>query len=162
MTDVHLNEDRVAFLTRRVSILAGSCDAEGLASVARAYGCRIGGDGYSVTVFLATAQSQAVLRDLRAGGRIAVVFTRPTTHETVQLKGPGARIAPLAPGDRECMRAYAASFGEEIGRIGFAAPFARAIMAGAEDEALAVHFVPDAAFEQTPGPAAGQPLRTAP
>ncbi|MBI5460922.1 MAG: hypothetical protein HY941_01910, partial [Gammaproteobacteria bacterium] len=103
-------------------------------------------------------QSQAVLRDLRAGGAIAVVFSRPTTHGTLQLKGVRARIAQLAEGDREAMRAYSQSFGEEIGVIGFHDPFNNTIMSGTEEDAVAVSFMPTAAFEQTPGPSAGQPL----
>lgn len=153
-----LDPARADFLTHHVSILAGSCSAGGVPSVVRAYGCRVAPDRRSVTVFLAVAQAAAVLEDLRAGRAIAVVFSRPTTHGTLQLKGTRAQIAPLAPGDRELMRAYGRSFGEEVGAVGFPEPFQRAIMAGTEEDAVAVSFTPTAAFEQTPGPAAGQPL----
>lgn len=153
-----LDEARAEFLTHHVSILVGSCSADCIPSVVRAYGCRVAPDRRSVTVFLAVTQSQAVLRDLRAGGAIAVVFSRPTTHGTLQLKGTRARIAPLAGDDREVMRAYGRSFGEEIGTIGFRDPFNSTIMSGTEEDAVAVSFTPTAAFEQTPGPSAGQPL----
>lgn len=155
---VLLDAARAAFLTHHVSILVGSCDARCEPTVVRAFGCRVAPDRRSVTVFLAVAHATAVLADLRAGGGIAAVFSRPTTHETVQLKGTGAHLDALAAGDRELMRDYARSFAEEIGVVGFDAGFRRAIMAGVEDEAVAVTFVPTAAFEQTPGPAAGQPL----
>jgi len=148
---VLLDAARAAFLTHHVSILVGSCDARCAPTVVRAFGCRVAPD-------LAVAHATAVLADLRAGGGIAAVFSRPTTHETVQLKGTGAHLDALAAGDRELMRDYARSFAEEIGVVGFDAGFRRAIMAGVEDEAVAVTFVPTAAFEQTPGPAAGQPL----
>jgi len=149
---------RADFLTGRVSILVGSCSAERLPSVVRAYGCRVAPDGDSVTVFLSVPQSERVLQDLQAGAGIAAVFSRPSTHETVQLKGERAHIAALVDGDRERMRAYGRSFSEEIAALGFQAPFNRLIMSGVEDEAVAVTFVPSAAFEQTPGPSAGQPL----
>ena len=162
MTDdtetVLLDATRADFLTHHVSILVGSCSADCVPSVVRAYGCRVAPDRRSITVFLSVAQSQQVLRDLRAGGGIAVVFSRPRTHETVQLKGARAQIVPLADGDRETMRAYGQSFSEEVGAVGFGAPFQHAIMFGVEDEAVAVSFAPTAAFEQTPGPSAGQPL----
>jgi hypothetical protein len=153
-----LDAARADFLTHHVSILVGSCSPDCLPSVARAYGCRVAPDRRSVTVFLSVAQAQQVLRDLRAGGGIAVVFSRPRTHETVQLKGARVQIAPLADGDREVMRAYGRSFSEEVGAVGFAGVFQSAIMSGVEDEAVAVSFTPTAAFEQTPGPSAGQPL----
>ena len=159
---VLLDETRADFLSHHVSILVGSCNADCLPSVVRAYGCRVAPDRCSVTVFLAIAQSEKVLRDLRAGGGIAVVFSRPTTHETLQLKGAGADIAPLADGDREAMRTYGRSFRDEVGAVGFQEPFGTAIMSGAEAEAVAVTFTPTAAFVQTPGPAAGQPLRPGP
>lgn len=157
-----LDAARADFITHHVSILVGSCDAQCEPSVVRAYGCRVAPDRGTVTVFLAVAHSQAVLDDLRAGRGIAVVFSRPTTHETLQLKGARAAIAPLADGDRERMRVYGLSFGEEVGSVGFSAVFQRAIMAGTEAEAVAVSFTPTAAFEQTPGPSAGQPLGAKP
>ena len=155
---VLLDEARAEFLTHHVSILVGSCSADCIPSVVRAYGCRVAPDRRSITVFLSVAQSTAVLKDLRAGGAIAAVFSRPTTHETLQVKGARARIVPLENGDREAMRTYGQSFQEEIGVIGFRDPFQRAIMAGTEEDAVAVTFTPTAAFEQTPGPSAGQPL----
>jgi hypothetical protein len=146
------------FLTHHVSILVGSCNAQGEPSVVRAYGCRVAPDRRSVTVFLAVAHSTAVLDDLRAGQGIAVVFSRPSTHETLQLKGTSAGIAPLAGTDRDTMRAYGRSFSEEVAAVGFLEPFNTAIMSGTEEEAVAVSFTPTAAFVQTPGPSAGQPL----
>jgi hypothetical protein len=153
-----LDRTRADFLTHHVSILVGSCSADCIPSVVRAYGCRVAPDRRSLTVFLSVSQSTAVLKDLRAGGAIAVVFSRPTTHGTLQVKGEHAHVAPLADGDRALMRVYAQSFGDEIGVIGFHEPFQHAIMAGAEEDAVAVTFTPTAAFEQTPGPTAGQPL----
>jgi len=157
-----LDSVRVDFLTHHVSILVGSCSAERVPSVARAYGCRVAADRRAVTVFLSLAQSERVLQNLRAGGGVTAVFSRPSTHETLQLKGAEAQIAMLEDGDRELMRVYGRSFTDEIAAIGFEEPFASAIMSGAEDEAVAVTFVPNAAFEQTPGPAAGQPLGARP
>lgn len=160
-TDTHsllLDPAQADFLTRHVSILVGSCNARCEPTVVRAYGCRVAPDRRSITVFLAVPQSEAVLKDLRAGGGIAVVFSRPRTHETLQLKAAHASITPLADGDREVMRAYGRSFGEEVGAVGFGELFQRAIMSGTEDDAVAVTFTPTAAFEQTPGPSAGQPL----
>lgn len=157
-----LDETRAEFLTHHVSILVGSCSVMGLPSVVRAYGCRVAPDRRSITVFLSVAQSQAVLGDLRAGGGVAVVFSRPTTHATLQLKGARAHIVPLEAGDRHLMRIYGQSFRDEIGVIGFHDPFSSTIMSGTEADAVAVTFAPTAAFEQTPGPSAGQPLSAPP
>jgi hypothetical protein len=157
-----LDEARTDLLTHHVSILVGSCSADCLPSVARAYGARVASDWRTVTVFLSVSQSEAVLRDLRAGGGISVVFSRPSTHHTVQLKGECSEITPIEADDRAVMRAYALSFRDEIAGLGFGGTFAAAIMEGVEGEAIAVTFAPAAAFEQTPGPEAGRRLDTAP
>ena len=153
-----LDEKQELFLTQRVSMLMGSCSAAGTPSVVRAYGCRVSPDRRTLTVFLAVQDSDAVLKDLRAGGAIAVVFSKPSTHGTLQLKGTHAHIVPLQAGDRELMRAYARSFRDELSSIGCQDIFTKGITAGAEAEAIGVSFTPTAAFEQTPGPSAGQPL----
>lgn len=153
-----LDEARARFITDRVAIIAGSRNAENLPSVVRAYGCRVAPDYRQVTIFVARDHSSALLEDLRAGNGIAVVFTRPSTHETLQLKSPQVRIGPLAADDRERMRAYGRMFREELGTLGCQDPFLEAMIAPVELDALAVTFAPVAAFEQTPGPNAGQPL----
>lgn len=124
----------------------------------RAYGCRVSADRRTLTLFLAVPDSEAVLTDLRAGGAVAAVFSKPSTHGTLQLKGMHAHIVPLEVGDRDLMRAYAQSFRDELSSIGCQDTFTRGITTGAAAEAIGVSFTPTAAFEQTPGPSAGQPL----
>lgn len=99
-----------------------------------------------------------MLRDLRAGGRIAVVFSRPSTHETLQLKAQGAAIVPVEERDRAQIRACGQSLADEIRQLGYEEPFVSALAAPAEDDAVGVTFTPTAAFVQTPGPSAGRPL----
>ncbi len=153
-----LSEAQAQFIVRQVSILVGSCDARCQPSVVRAYGCRVSADRHTVTVFLAVAQSRRVLQDLNAGGAIAVVFSRPSTHETLQIKGTTAQIVPLEKGDRKQMQAYGRSFSEEIANLGCGERFSTAIMSGIAEEAVGVIFTPTAAFDQTPGPHAGSRL----
>jgi hypothetical protein len=157
-----LDQTHAAFLGGPVAINVASCDAKRTPSVARGYGCRISGDRRRVTVFLSVPQAEPLLRDLRAGRAIAVVFTRPKTHQTIQLKGNDATIAPLGGGDRAIMSAYAAAFRAELGAIGFKDRFSSAIVSGASGETVAVTFTPNAAFVQTPGPTAGQRLEPKP
>jgi hypothetical protein len=93
---------------------------------------------------------------------IAVVFSRPNTHQTIQLKGTDATIVPLGREDRELMIAYGKSFVAEIGALGYKEHFSRALMSPAAEDAVGVEFTPSAAFVQTPGPAAGQRLEPKP
>lgn len=155
---VFLDEAQAQFITRRVAMNVASCDAARTPSVSRAFGCRVSPDRRVVTVFLAVPYSAAVLADLRRGAAVAVVFTLPSTHETLQLKGTHALIVPLEDGDRELMRSYGKSFHDELDALGYHDPFASEIIAGTEEEAVGVRFTLTAAFEQTPGPNAGRSL----
>ena len=147
-----------AFVNGPVAINVASHDAALLPSIARGYGCKVSGDGTRITVFVAVRSAAAVLEDLRSGAPIAVVFCLPSTHATLQFKSASAKIVPLASGDREIMQAYGAAFHAEIAALGYDDPFAAGLVAPAKDAAVAVEFVPNAVFDQTPGPEAGKPL----
>jgi hypothetical protein len=153
-----LDAQQARFIGGPVSINIASADANLVPSVARAFGCRLSRDRLTLTVFLPEARAAALLRDLRAGGAIAAVFSRPSSHRTLQLKGRDVVIAALAPGDRERMLAYGEQLAAEIRGLGYPEPFARALVMPVGDAAVAASFAPLAAFEQTPGPAAGQAL----
>ena len=56
------------------------------------------------------------------------------------------------------MRAYWEAFTVEIGSIGFAPRVAGTILQAEPDDVVGVRFTPQAAFDQTPGPRAGEPL----
>ncbi len=163
MDDIHtpeplLSEANAAFIQRRVSINVASRDAANAAAVARACGCRVAPDHRQVTVFLCPTQADTLLRDLAETGIITVVFTRPSTHKTIQLKGSDARIEPLAAGDEALIQAYRESFVEDLLGLGYTRAFSAAVVAGADDQVIAVSFTPTAAFDQTPGPHAGRAL----
>ena len=157
-----LDATQAAFLGGPVAINLASHDDAQVPSIARACGCKVSADRREVVVFLSKRRSQAILRDLEAGAPLAVVFSRPRTHETLQLKGGHGRIRPLGPGDREIMLACGAAFSAEIIALGYSEHFSKALMAPVEDDAVGVAFKPDALFEQTPGPKAGMRLAPEP
>ena len=99
-----------------------------------------------------------MLRDLEEGGPIAAIFSRPKTHVSLQLKGERAEILPVTAADRQLMLAYGAAFAAEIMALGYPADFAQAMVRGSGEAAVGVRFVVGAAFEQTPGPHAGERL----
>jgi len=137
---------------------AASHDAELVPSLARGYGCRVSEDRRLVTLFLSVSQSAMLLRDLRAGAPIAVVFTFPATHQTLQLKGNAATVGELQQGDEQIMQTYGNAFAQELRSLGYQSGFANAVAAVKDGGAIAVSFAPVAAFVQTPGPSAGTPL----
>jgi hypothetical protein len=156
---VAIDSTHLALMRGAASIHVASRNADNVASVARALGCRVADDVSRVTTFLWAAQARDVLADLQDCREVAVVFSRPSTHRTIQLKGEDACVGPLAPGDLERIGAYVEAFVQELSSIGYAEAIGRTLLAFDPADVVAVSFTPDAAFRQTPGPDAGAPLR---
>lgn len=153
-----LDEALAAFVQRFVSINVATRDPHNVPTLARAVGCRVSPDHRRVTVFLPVRRAAAVLDNVRANQAIAVVFSQPSTHQTIQLKGCDASVGPLLPGDHAVMADYLESFAAELLEIGHAEEFARCVGSDGSDDIAAVTFTPTAAFQQTPGPGAGRQL----
>jgi hypothetical protein len=145
-------------MERGVSCIVSSCSAELHPSIMRALGTTVAEGGREVTVFLARSQSRQLLQDIRDTGRLAVVFSEPYSHRSVQLKARSARIRSAHEGDVPSLQRYVASMEHELERIGIAPRLTRAMLSQQLDDLAAVSFVPEEAFDQTPGPRAGSAL----
>jgi hypothetical protein len=154
-----IDEELAAFLQSGISMHAGSVGPGNVPQLARAAGCRVTPDGRSVTVFLVESQARELLAQLRANGAIAVTFTRPKSHRTVQLKGSDARIVPVRPQDAADIDRQVAIFDAELSAIGFPQRFGWTLAGGSPLGLAAVAFTPTSAFVQTPGPSAGTALK---
>jgi hypothetical protein len=153
-----LDEANVMFIRCGVMVSVASRDAHHVASLARALGCRVAPDRRRVTAFLAAPQCEVLLRDLRDTGTIAAVFTQPSTHRTIQLKGTDATLGALEPGDTALIEANIVALVKDVAVLGYTEAFARTILAYEAGALVAVTFTPTSAFAQTPGPQAGKRL----
>ncbi len=156
-----LDADTAQFIQRRVSIYAAGRDARNIPVSARAYGCKVSADRRTLTVFVMRPQATQLLENVERNQQLAVVFSRPTTHKTVQFKGNDACIVALAPEDIQLVAEWVGSFVVELAQLGFTAPFVHAAFAVPPDEVVAITFTPSDGFAQTPGPGAGARLATA-
>lgn len=156
-TPFRLDPELVRFMTSGLSINTGSGSPEGLPSQCRAFGVRVAPAG-KVTVFLAGRQAVDLLRDAARSRALAVVFSDPPTHRTVQLKGRDACVEPLGADDLAEVRAYREAFTRRLVPLGFTAPLVHALLDCPDDDLVALTFTPEAAFDQTPGAHAGAPL----
>jgi len=152
-----LGPDLIRFMTSGLSINAGSGGPDGLPSQCRALGCRVDAGG-QVAIFLAAPQAADLLRDVRRSGRVAVVFSDPATHRTLQLKGRDAQVQPPAAGDLKAMSAHAAAFAQCLLPMGFSGPLVHALLHCREEDLVIVAFTPEAVFNQTPGAQPDAPL----
>lgn len=154
-----IDEELAAFMTRGVSIIAASRGPDNAPTIARATGCRLSPDRARVTLLLARSQAGALLAATEATGAISVVFSQPSTHRTIQLKGADARVAPAAAGDEALAARYADAFAAEVCPLGYSEQLMRAMVWAPEGDLATLTFSPSAAFDQTPGPRAGSVLR---
>lgn len=154
-----LDPDLAAFIVGDVSISVASCDGRLEPAIVRGLGTRVSADRRLVTVYVARSQGAALLRDVEACARIAVVWSRPTTNRTVQFKGRDARIVPLVPGDVDAVTAHTAGFAAEIAALGYAPELGHRLLACAAEDLVAIAFSPAECFAQTPGPGAGARLQ---
>lgn len=158
-TDSLLDTDNAAFLQRGVSISVGACDDGGQPCLARAIGCKVTDDLRRVTVFISATQATQVLAGIRANGAIAVVFSEPSTHRTLQLKGRETAVSGLNGADMLIVERYAGAFARELAPLGFEETVVRTLLACPPADLVALTFTPSEAYLQTPGPQAGKPLR---
>jgi hypothetical protein len=158
MTGSLIPPDLASILARGVSVNVASRDAALRPSLMRAVGSRIDDGGRSITVYLARRQSRQLVQDIAATGHIAVVFSEPATHRTVQVKATKAQLRAATQEDVPVLAAYLASMEIEIQRVGHPPPVTRAMLAHQLSDVVAVTFEPEHAFDQTPGPKAGTRL----
>ena len=147
-----------AFIAKGVSTIVASRDAQLRPSIMRAVGSSVSADGSEVTVFLSRPQSRQLLQDIAAGGPVAAVFSQPTTHRTVQLKGTNARLRNATQDDEPLLAGYLDAFTHELTSVGYRAELPRAMLSHRLEEVVALTFQPEQAFDQTPGPKAGTRL----
>lgn len=140
---------------------AATCRRGALPDMARCVGARVSTDRRAVTLLLATTPGAAFLDAIRRTGVIAAVFSQPSTHKTLQLKGSDARIVPTEPGDSDLVSRYIDAFVAEVTVYHYPEPLIRAFLACSPDDLAAVQFTVSAAYSQTPGPQAGEPLPAA-
>lgn len=153
-----LSADNLAFIQKGISISVASRDVRHVPSLSRALACRLSDDGNRLRIVLARSQSQDVLRDLEKCCAIAVVFTEPSTHRTLQIKGDDATLESPTPADLAIVASSREAFAADILPLGFSREFTGRLFAMEPADAVVVTFTPQTVFQQTPGPQAGAPL----
>ena len=157
---ITISADHAQFIQSGVSIILASANARRIPSVGRALGCRLSASGDSLELFLIATKVIPLLDDLRAGQPVAVTFTRPSTHRTLQIKAPLAKLLPARMDDRPVIARYLQDFTADVDVImgGSQSALLRAALGLPEEVNVRLVLQPTALYEQTPGPLAGQAL----
>ena len=135
------------FCQSGVSVVAGTCGADGWPIAVHGCGCRIDETG-AVRVLVQRGRCLPALDALAAGAGIAATFSRPTDHRSIQLKA-----------GRAAVERQGAAFRAVLEGVGFPTAFTAPFTDHDAADLAAIVFVPEEAFVQTPGPGAGSALR---
>lgn len=152
-----LTPDLASFCQSGISVVLASRDRAGRPIAGRGLGCRVDAAG-RVRVLVRRTAAQPILQALGDGAGLAVTFTKPTSHRSIQLKARSALVVPPGPSDAALVEAQAAVFRAELIEVQYSAPFSTIYTTFDRHDMAAIEFQPEAAFVQTPGPSAGSAL----
>lgn len=155
-----LDEATAAFIAGPTASLAiASRDARNRPSLVKAVACRVSADRRRVTLYLDQQLGQGVVQAVREGFPVAAVFSEPATHRTLQLKAERGEVGTVSPAEREQARQHFIGIVEHISALDYPEDGVRCYFHYTPEQLVAVSFTPTEAYEQTPGPRAGAPLR---
>ena len=151
-TSFRLTDEVLELLSSGVDVIVATRDANLDPECAFGMGLRVSRDRRTVTVFVAKVLAGPTLRNLEGNGQIAVTFSRPSDHHSVQLKGRCLGVRDSVPADREVQEMYRGAFAEQLALFGVPRATTRRF---AWWPSVAIDIDVREAFAQTPGPGAG-------
>jgi hypothetical protein len=152
-----LPDEVLDFIQSGVSVIVGVVGTDGRAQAGRALATRVVASG-PIRLMYPTEGNAAITTAVQSGGPIAVTFSAPLSHRTIQLKAGSSRAEQLEPEDRINVDRQMDAFAAVLRALGFPQPFVKAFCDNRSRSIGVLSFVPQAAFEQTPGPGAGREL----
>jgi hypothetical protein len=154
---VLLSDEIVEFIESGVSIVIGVVGSDGRAQTGRALAVRMGPDG-AIRLIYPMEGNATVAAAAQSGNPIAVTFSAPLSHRTVQIKGFTCKAEELDPEDLISAECQSDAFAAILGAIGYPAYFVQAFRDFRSAPLGVLSFPAQAAFEQTPGPGAGRSI----
>ena len=149
---VRLDEGLIEFLGRPLMCILAGADAAGRPSAGRGVGVAVLEGGERVEVVFSAWQWPRLEADIRATGRVAATFVRPSDYVSYQVKGEAAVRAAGAADLARAARFIAAATGE---LEGLGVPPALIAPWLTTREARVSRIVVREVYVQTPGPQAG-------
>lgn len=146
------------FIAAGQSMHVAAVNDPGQPTVVRALGCRVNEARTRVTVLVPRSQSAALLQAIDSNGRIAAVFSKPETNQSLQLKGEDATACAATEADRALVVQYVDRINERLAALQIPEIFVRTLCSCAPDDLVTITFSPSLAFQQTPGGSAGDSL----
>jgi hypothetical protein len=152
-----LTTDVIALFGMGVAHQIGACTPAGRPVLCRGLAATVEGSGM-VAVLLSAQSGFEVLDAIRETAWVAVNVTVPSTYQSLHLKGRDAIASPASPIHRSLLEASHRAFRDQIMPFGFSPEFTRAWYDVTDDDLRVIRFTPLGAWNQTPGPGAGNRL----
>lgn len=112
-----------------------------------------------VQALVAADAGPAVIAAVADTGQVAMVLAQPQTHRTLHLKGRDAVVANADATHDVLLKARCAAFAAQLAPLGFPRDMLeRHWYASGAGGWKTITFSVSGAWDQTPGPGAGQPL----
>ena len=137
------------------TILVGTRDTNLAPEITRGWGPTILPDGHTIDVCVSLSAGAKTLENLRDNDELAVTFHQTVTYKTVQLKGRFLDSGELTPQDWESVERQKSVLTEQAKIHGIPLSIGSRIFT---PDLVRIRLVVQQAFEQTPGPGAGDPL----
>ncbi len=153
-----LPPDLIALAQGGACIIFGAREADGRPVAGIGLGARIDA-GCAIRAYLDRKPNERLLAAIAAGSGVAVTFSRAVDHASFQVKAGQAAVIPADPDDFAEVARQCAVSGHELNELGLPPQVAQAFSTFDPSDVVAVTFIPEQAFIQTPGPGAGSPVR---
>ncbi len=154
---VALSDEVISFIESGVSIVCAVVGPAGRAQTGRALAARVLPDA-TIRVIFANEGNEAIAAAAKAGGKIAMTFSAPMSHRTLQIKGYSSGLEELGPEDDALTGQQCDAFAGVLRGAGHPPGFVMAFLEYRLSKLWVVNFPAHEAFEQTPGPGAGRAL----
>jgi hypothetical protein len=124
--------------------------------IGRFVGSAVTDGGQRIRLLISRRKYPLFFDAVRRSGVIAVNVTEPSTNRSLQLKSTSGEVIEPGSGDFDLVSAYLDLLCADLDRMEQSGLVARTVLQVIPEELAAVLFAPEAAFIQTPGPAAGR------
>jgi hypothetical protein len=153
-----LTKAQEEFITSGLAIVVSSANDRLAPSSCNAMACDLNRNESVIRIFLPKNQVGQLLDDVQKHGILAVAFSDPLNHQTIQIKGIDARISDKHKDDINVLSEARKRFDDKLISLGISQIYTNALFDFNIDDIAVISFSPDALFEQSPGPEAGKVL----
>jgi len=152
----------VEHLAQGVTLRVGAATPEGQPELHFGHGMWTLPDG-RLELMVRRLQGAELLAAIRATGRVAVSAGLPSNYRVLHVKGIDAEVLPATAEQGERLAGCVEAWLQQIERFGSDRRQVLAVFGTLTPDLLScVRFSPLAAWDQTPGPGAGQPIELLP